>query len=127
MKAREWIKIAKEDKDAAALLFSGGRFLYSSYFCQQAVEKALKGVIQHTTKKSPPYIHDLVKLAVISLKDTGDKEEALMKDLTLHYIVGRYTEYRRHLSGNKKERAKKFLEYTGRVLEWSSQKVTLKR
>lgn len=42
--ARRWLDQASEDLQAARVLNNAGRFAQASFYCQQAAEKALKGL-----------------------------------------------------------------------------------
>jgi len=40
-----WVERAEYDLETARSMLDTGRYLYVGYMCQQAVEKALKGII----------------------------------------------------------------------------------
>lgn len=89
-KIQKWLDIAKEALEVAKDLFRAGRYLYTTFFCQQAAEKAFKGVIEKKLKEEPPYIHDLVKLADLAGYSRDEMTTGYLEDLNLHYIKGRY-------------------------------------
>ncbi|MBI3398608.1 MAG: HEPN domain-containing protein [Deltaproteobacteria bacterium] len=114
---QKWIDIAQEDLEVARELFKSGRYLYSAFFCQQAVEKIFKAIISFKTNEEPPYIHDLVMLAE-KAGFHGVKEK--LKMLTLHYIKARYDEERKNLPAHKKTVCRELLSFAEEVLKWSS-------
>ncbi|MBI4745913.1 MAG: HEPN domain-containing protein [Deltaproteobacteria bacterium] len=119
---QKWLDIAMEDLDVANELFNSRRYLYATFFCQQAVEKAFKAVIAMGNKEEPPFIHNLVRLA--GLADfKGDEEiTEMLEDLSLHYIKGRYMVEREKLPGNKRDFASKMIKFANEVLSWSLKK-----
>ena len=54
----EWLEISQEDLEVAQLCYSARKFLHCAYMCQQAVEKALKGLIA-AQGEIPLPIHNL--------------------------------------------------------------------
>jgi len=59
-----WLQYAEDDLDMAQLSLREGKFNYTCFFCHQAVEKSLKGLLV-LNKVSPPRIHNLVELSQI--------------------------------------------------------------
>ena len=61
MSVEEWIKFAKEDLKMAKYSYDIGKFRYSCYFSQQAVEKILKAFLVRSNR---PFkrTHDLLEL-----------------------------------------------------------------
>jgi HEPN domain-containing protein len=53
---------AQEDLETARYNSAGGKFYAAAFFCQQAVEKALKALYMHQTREPPPSTHSLVVL-----------------------------------------------------------------
>jgi HEPN domain-containing protein len=41
-----WLKLAQYDLDTADTMFTGGRWFYVAFMCQQAIEKHCNGVIK---------------------------------------------------------------------------------
>jgi len=66
-----WLKFAKDDLSGAKHLLKGEFFSLTTYHCQQAAEKALKGYLvfknQHISKT-----HDLTKLIELCRQFDGD-------------------------------------------------------
>ena len=85
--AERWWKYSESDVKTAKYLFEGKKYKDASFYCQQAVEKALKALLLKRGKKIIK-VHDLVKLAkVLNLG------EELIKDcerLSIVYIDTRY-------------------------------------
>lgn len=120
---KKWLDIAKEDLDVAGELFKSGRYLYATFFCQQAVEKTFKAIIEKEHKEEPPYIHNLVRLADLAGYPIDIVITEHLEDLNLHYIKGRYAIGRDKLPGNKKAFASKMIKFTEEVSSWSLKKL----
>lgn len=92
----QWIKIAEDDLDTAGILLDKKKYLESMFFCQQSVEKYLKSIYQEENNKTPPRVHDLVKLAKL-LTDTStvlEEFQNLLIILSEYYIETRYPKER---------------------------------
>ncbi|MBI3752624.1 MAG: HEPN domain-containing protein [Deltaproteobacteria bacterium] len=120
---QKWIDIAQEDLEVAKELLQSGRYLYATFFCQQATEKAFKAVIEKEQNQEPPYIHNLARLADLAGYQCDEIALENLEDLNLHYIKGRYMVEREKLPGNKKDFALKMIQFSGEVLAWSLQKI----
>lgn len=60
----EWYKQADFDIAAAINMSKSTTYPYAVFFCQQAIEKALKGLYVKKFKRQPEKIHSLVAIAV---------------------------------------------------------------
>ncbi|MBI2666822.1 HEPN domain-containing protein [Candidatus Woesearchaeota archaeon] len=87
MKSLDWWEQVLRDIETAEYLFEGKRYKECSFFCQQAVEKALKSILLKT-KKEIVKVHDLVKLG--RLVDLPEEFEKECDQLTGVYIDTRY-------------------------------------
>ena len=54
-----WEEYAKYDLDMAGVMFETGRYLYSVFMCQQAVEKIVKGIYVLYTGEEPAKTHNI--------------------------------------------------------------------
>jgi len=79
---------AQEDLETARYNSAGGKFYAAAFFCQQAVEKALKALYMHQTREPPPSTHSLVVLG--RLVDAPKSFRRFLKELTAEYVVSRY-------------------------------------
>jgi len=61
MNRNPWFDYAREDLQAAEVLYSQGIYRLASFHAQQSVEKLLKGLLWNQ-KVNPPKTHDLVFL-----------------------------------------------------------------
>lgn len=84
---KKWIEQSNSDFDGAEYNFKGGKFYIAAFFCQQAVEKALKALFLKENKGAVPQSHSLIYLA----KNTTVPEKYFsfvkMPAKTLHFSV----------------------------------------
>lgn len=114
---KRWWQQTLRDIDTAKSLYKIKKYSYSSFWCQQAAEKALKTLL---LKRGNELIktHDLVLLA----RKLGAPEDTiqLCKDLTPVYIETRYPDL--GAQGFKKFTEKEALEdikRMERIIEWT--------
>ncbi|MDA8335014.1 MAG: HEPN domain-containing protein [Peptococcaceae bacterium] len=120
-KTENWLNIAQEDYEVAGQLFGSNKYSYCLFFCQQAIEKAIKAVYFERNEEIPPRKHDLTSLA----EDTGILDEMerldgdLLDTLSQYYLESRYADDRETLTQKcTKSFTENILKRTGVVLEW---------
>ena len=99
-KAEYWIKICDEDIVTSKWLWEGNRLLHCGFFCHLIAEKSLKAVIARNTGRTPPKIHDLIKLARLGkvYDNLSEKHLGLIEELDQFQIEARYPEYRARIA-----------------------------
>lgn len=85
-----WQKGAYDNIDTARYLIDGGKRLEGLFFCHLAVEKILKAHVVKTTKKIPPYIHNLRKLGKLAGLEFDEASLELFGQMMNYQIEGRY-------------------------------------
>lgn len=119
-KTQNWLDLADGDIRVAGYLFDKKEYLHYLFFCQQAIEKALKAVYYEKNSKTPPRKHNLMSLAEAAavLSELDEPRKDLFATLSQYYIESRYTEDRKELAKNcTKASTKKLLGQTGDVFE----------
>ncbi|HLE12272.1 MAG: hypothetical protein A2504_10195 [Bdellovibrionales bacterium RIFOXYD12_FULL_39_22] len=88
----KWLDRALYDLETAVSLLKEGRLLYVMFMCQQAVEKALKAYFLYHHEATPPYVHNLSRLAKESdLENELTRADIeFLDDLNSYYIASRY-------------------------------------
>ncbi len=107
-----WIRQVKEDLEKAQILFDNKKFDGTAFYCHQAVEKGLKGLLIKKTKEFPK-IHDLVELAKLV-----NAPKQIIIDcgiLNPHYIETRYPDLSR---GYSKEDTHYFIKIANGIVRW---------
>ena len=114
-----WTDAGDYDLKSAKAMQKTGRYVYTAFLCQQALEKYLKAMYLKKTSKEAPRTHNLVYLAgLIELELTEERLE-LLTELTSYYIEGRYPDYKHKVSGTvSKGKAAEMLARTRGVVRW---------
>lgn len=97
------------------------RYFYVGFMCHQSVEKILKGYLFLKTRETPPYSHNLFRLAEISglltkLSPDHRKTLTLLQPLN---IEARYPKYKDSIFRSlTKQKAFGILEKTIKLQKW---------
>ncbi|MCK4543132.1 MAG: dTDP-4-dehydrorhamnose reductase [Spirochaetales bacterium] len=114
-KVNNWLILSDSDIDTAKYLFKGKKYLYQVFTCQQALEKALKAVIEFY-QGPPPRIHNLKQLS--RLAGVSENYADFFVDLDYYYIRSRYSlDIQKIGKTLNQERCAFFLEKTTEALE----------
>ena len=118
-----WLEYAQYDLETADAMFTSGRWIYVVFMCQQAVEKLVKGLYVLYVDDNVPKTHNirvLVERFESQLPEPVTEERYnLFEDLTIHYLNGRYTDYKQKLSERlNKPAATDFLKRSKEVFAW---------
>ena len=84
---KEWLNIAKDDREIAEMTWKTKRYVYAIMFWQKAVEKIVKAYIVEVVSTLPKKTHDIdqllqqAKLNInkLDLKDTKELTRAFMR------------------------------------------------
>lgn len=118
-KVEHWLDIAEYDLETAAAMQNSGRYLYTVFMCQQALEKLLKAIYIKQRGEEAPYTHNLLYL--VDLLDLSPQTEYLqtMAALNTYYIQGRYPAYKQKLSQLlDKGTSQALLSKTQEIFKW---------
>jgi HEPN domain-containing protein len=83
-----WWEQARHDLGTAEHNLTGGRYDAAIFYCEQAVEKALKALTIHTKRLPPGPTHSLIALG--RLCRVPKKYSAFLRTLTSEYFLSRY-------------------------------------
>lgn len=116
---KNWTSGSKQDLETAEILFENKKYHHALFFCHLSLEKYLKALIVKTTKKAPPLIHDLVRLAEKTDIKLTSKIKNELADISVFNIQARYDDYKLSFfkKANKKFAAK-YLKTTKEILSW---------
>ncbi|MFW5799966.1 MAG: HEPN domain-containing protein [Spirochaetota bacterium] len=93
-----WIYLAQYDFENAKIMYENKKYLYTVFNCQQVIEKVLNAVYVKEKGYTPPFPHNLIKLARgVSLKDKINKSRLFfieelyrMENLNTYYSEDTY-------------------------------------
>lgn len=118
---KEWLFQAIADLESADLLFKHKRHLHAIYFCQQCLEKTIKGIIAEQTAVPPPYAHQLLLLyeKIPHKPELSAPYVTLLVELSKFYIPTRYPGYKKTLSKTLTPvRAASYVKQTKDMHQW---------
>jgi HEPN domain-containing protein len=120
-----WKDISEYDIVTAEAMLKTGRLLYVGFMCHQAIEKILKAYYVKMIGETPPYIHDLEKLADLSgLSDIlSEPQIEFLGELNPLNIESRYPKYKDEMFQIMKSKdCEDFLTKSKEFLEWTKSK-----
>ena len=92
---RYWLDSAEHDLETSITLYEAGKYDWALFIGHLVLEKALKSVfVKNNANKIPPKLHNLVRLAEMSLVDTVDDKIILLDKINDFNIDVRYPEYK---------------------------------
>lgn len=91
-----WIDISDYDMETSKTMLKGKRYLYVGFMCHQAVEKILKAYFTAKRDETPPYVHNLKRLAEVCglLQSFSEAQLDLIEELVPMNIEARYPTYK---------------------------------
>ncbi len=91
-KVTYWLEIAEYDLETAQAMLETNRLLYVGFMCHQTIEKLLKAYYVSSFKNTPPYIHNLSRLANLSgiFDQLSEEQKDLLDILEPLNIEARY-------------------------------------
>jgi AbiV family abortive infection protein len=114
-----WSAASKQDFETAEILFENKKYHHALFFCHLSIEKNLKATIVKTTRKAPPLLHDLVRLAEKTGIKLSAKQKIELAEISVFNIEARYDDYK--FSFYKKANKKftlKYINKTKKILKW---------
>jgi len=114
-----WLKSSEYDIGTAEALYKSKRFVYVIFMCHLAVEKVLKAIVTHKTKKTPPKTHDLFYLVKLASFDLPETYVPTLMHLNEASVPTRYPEDIAKLAKSyNKSAAYRYLKETKELLKW---------
>lgn len=98
---KNWLSIAKEDKEVAEMTWKTKRYVYAIMFWQQAVEKILKAYIVEVNNTLPKKTHDIDQLLQQAKLDTDQLGIQNTKEITRAFMRTRYEDLSRQYYSDK--------------------------
>jgi HEPN domain-containing protein len=89
---QRWRKSAEENLQVARDLMKLKHYDWALFMGQLALEKLLKGLVIKVTDDAPPYIHDLVKLAIAARLSLDNEKREDFSQVSKFNIRARYEE-----------------------------------
>ncbi len=121
---KNWWEQALEDLDTAKVTLEGKKYYASVFFCQQAVEKALKALYILKIKEAPGTTHSLIFLA--NRLDIPQNFFSLLKKLTPEFVTTRYPDVVGEVPYRLYDQniAKEFFKESKELITWIESQIT---
>ncbi len=115
---RLWWEQAKHDLETAEHNLAGARYDAAIFYCEQAVEKALKALTIYTKRLPPGPTHSLVALG--RLCRVPKKFSTFLRMLTSEYFLSRYPDAAGEVPYTLYDgtEAREYLRTTKELLQW---------
>jgi len=116
-----WLDIAKYDIETAKVMLDANRYLYVGFMCHQSIEKILKAYYVKTLNETPPFTHNLMKLADDSkiIDKMSDEYQIFLAEINPLNIKARYPSYREKISNKlNKDECTELFNKTEEVIAW---------
>jgi HEPN domain-containing protein len=122
-KYQYWMDYARNDLDSAGVMLQSGRWFYTLFMCQQAIEKLVKGLYVLYIDDNVPRLHDINSIfdrfsEKIPEPLTEDRLK-LFDTLSQFYLRSRYPDYTSALESlATEETAQLTYEKSKEAFEW---------
>jgi len=116
-----WVKSAEEDFEVGRHLVKTGKTRHGLFFVHLALEKMLKACLCKNQNKTPPKIHNLIKLYQLAGLEADIERQDALSALNRFCLEGRYPE-EWPVIPDKKE-AQRYLKTAERIIEWLKQQL----
>ena len=129
-KVTYWIELSDNDLNVAEDLFSLKHYLYSGFMCHQVVEKFFKGYYVKLKEDTPPFIHDLPRIAQKGnfYELFSEHQQLFINALNPLNIEARYPEYKNKMAKILTQNYCKYIiEQTKELHQWTKEQILLKK
>ena len=118
-----WLSYAQMDMDSSRVMLDSGRWFYTVFMCQQAVEKLVKGLYVLYIDDNVPRLHDINNILSRFRDKLPEQQpvefEGLFDTLSQFYLKSRYPDYTASLSKiTTEEWAQSIYEKTKEAYQW---------
>ncbi|MCX6998838.1 MAG: HEPN domain-containing protein [Candidatus Sumerlaeota bacterium] len=111
-----WQRGSVEDMEIAEELLASRRFRYALFFAHLSLEKMLKAHVIRATSKTPPKIHNLVRLAEMTELEITDEKMEWLRAFNVYQLEGRYPGDTQIIISE--ETARRDISLAGEIVEW---------
>ena len=118
-----WLNYACNDLDSAEFMFKSGRWFYTLFMCQQAIEKLTKGLYILYIDDNVPRLHEINSI-FDRFKDKlpeqlSEERAKLFDSLSQFYLRSRYPDYTSALASlTTRETAQAIYEKSKETFQW---------
>jgi len=129
-KVEYWIKISDEDLKVAETMLNNHHRLYTGFMCHQVIEKIFKAGYAKIKNETPPYSHNLIRLAELAgfYDLLSEEQKMFVRSVNPLNIEARYPDYKEQIAKTlTDERCEQIFEQTRHLQQWTKEKILLKK
>jgi len=129
-KVAYWTKISDDDLEVAETMLKNNHRLYTAFMCHQVIEKIFKAGYQKTKNETPPYTHNLIRLAELAgFYDLfSDEQKSFLGTVNSFNIETRYPDYKNQIAQSlTNERCNQIFLQTKHLQQWIKDEILLKK
>ena len=129
-KIEYWTKISDEDMKVAETMLKNHHRLYTGFMCHQVIEKILKAGYQKLKEETPPYTHNLTRLAELAGIDVlfSNEQNMFLSSLNPLNIEARYPDYKEQIAKSLTDvRCSQLFEQTIQLHQWIKEEILSKK
>ncbi len=114
-----WIDSSDDDFQAMIHLSAKGNNTWALFIGHLVLEKLIKAWYVKVNSKTPPFIHDLVRLAEKGNLTLNDEQKDIFDTISTFNIRGRYDDYKREFHKKCSNTFTKiWIDHIKRLREW---------
>lgn len=114
-----WVDSAEKDYKAMTHLFEKGDYSWCLFIGHLVLEKLLKAWYVQNLSDTPPFIHDLLRLAENGKMTLTEDQKDILDTITTFNIRGRYDDYKMEFHKKcSKEFTGKWVENIKEMRQW---------
>lgn len=114
-----WESEAEKDLKSAMNILNSGEFHWSLFIGHLALEKLLKSLYTKRQDDTPPFIHNLVRLADLCEIDLNNEQRLALLEINTFNLNARYDEYKNEFYHRaNKEYAEKWIKIIEELFQW---------
>ena len=121
---RYWINSSDRDFQAMNHLLEKGDYTWALFIGHLVIEKLLKGCYVKNVSNTPPFIHDLIRLAEKANIVLDEQQKDLMDTISAFNLQARYDDYKMEFYDKCTEDfAEKWIDIIKGLREWIKTKL----
>jgi HEPN domain-containing protein len=120
-----WISSSDRDFQAMMHLLEKGDYTWALFIGHLVIEKLIKGFYVKNLSNTPPFIHDLIRLAEKANLELDEYQKDLIDTISAFNLQARYNDYKMEFYYRcSKDFAEKWTNIIRELREWMKSKLT---
>lgn len=121
-----WLKSADRDFQAMKHLIEKGDYTWALFIGHLVIEKMIKGCYVNNVSNTPPFTHDLIRLAEEAKIELDEHQKDSIDTISAFNLQARYDDYKMEFYNKcTKEFAEKWIDIIEDLREWIKTKLIM--